>query len=47
MSAAMSQSSPITGSKTGITVAVMFAALITFLDISIVNVALSDMEDSG
>ena len=42
----MSQATPITGSKAGITVAVMFAALMAMLDISIVNVALSDIRAS-
>src|SRR3954452_5921112 len=36
----------ITGSKVGITIAVMCAALMAFLDISIVNVALSDIRAS-
>src|SRR3954465_9182736 len=39
----MSQSTPITGSKVGITIAVMLAAVIAVLDISIVNVAISDI----
>ena len=39
-------STSITGSKAGITIAVMFAALMAFLDISIVNVALSDIRAS-
>src|SRR4051812_615166 len=42
----MSRAATITGSKAGITVAVMCAALMAFLDISIVNVALSDIRAS-
>src|SRR5512144_265108 len=42
----MSQESNIQGSKSGITVAVMLAGLMAFLDISIVNVALSDIRAS-
>src|SRR6476661_1401477 len=39
-------SGSVTGSKAGITVAVMAAALMAMLDISIVNVALSDIRAS-
>ncbi|APR80257.1 Drug resistance transporter EmrB/QacA subfamily protein [Minicystis rosea] len=42
----MKESTTITGSKVGITVAVMCAALMALLDISIVNVALSDIRAS-
>src|SRR3954449_10071888 len=43
---APSPATSITGSKVGITVAVMLAAVIAVLDISIVNVALSDIRAS-
>src|SRR6478672_10118042 len=39
----MNRGSTIVGSKLGITIAVMCAALMAMLDISIVNVALSDI----
>ena len=41
-----SSATSITGSKAGITVAVMLAAVIAVLDISIVNVALTDIRAS-
>src|SRR3954451_2632290 len=46
MSAAKAPATSITGSKVGITVAVMLAAVMALLDISIVNVALSDIRAS-
>src|SRR3954462_1428371 len=40
------EQNPLTGSKVGITIAVMAAALMAILDISIVNVALTDIRAS-